>query len=967
MCDQCFSFFFSILSAFTKAHGFESISPYRSAGAIDSQHLWLLGQRGPPSSSEKGASPAAIPDAWVHDWAAVRTNCRSATSTNKTQVPKLVRPHEARQAHEQEAQGSLRPVHMESTGHAITQLGPIRSSLPATAHLRDGAALLQLAVNQSPGQLTSDLHDDISRNAPRLEVNRDRNVLAGDQDGFRPETLVVGAPAHTGGSFPNHGDAATASTAGVFHRMENRQPLGRRESTLPDGCHRNQPLRSGCVLPNHESDVHATLPPGPARAPCQQISNNEPSRTDVAPTTTQTDHKGYNSTNQQGHEGSPARPDSVVKGHQEGCVRPPHEASGAGTLGDRRGGQALEARQDAADNRRHVGPILDRQGNHGSGHGLGAGHTPVVGATPQPPTKNSQVPNAPAAGEKAQKLNTQVNHHPPHISIGKATKTSTAAEIRDLPFHVKHVGRLDTGKIQKLARLCHHPKEKRLAELLRNNTDGSLYTPMSTEDIDRTPPTSLSDADIAAYDAADQTRIVPRSFVLATVKAFPVTEEKVKQDTSRFLDGHALPPVSSVTKRRRGIAWPRWNNDVNSFESEMQLLTLKDQLEQVHVGDTATCADLTMSFSQLGTSEEVQRFHCFRDSHGVWRAFTVMVMGARPSAETMETITDVLASAGQTPKVMREVRRKTHIDNVRFLHPNPFMVNDAMRQFLTNCEYVGASVNHDGLIAPHSFGTSFGVVHDYHAGLAALSEKHLRKAAEAKQDLHNRNLSVRRVCEILGLLFYTSTVLRVNLASYYFPLKWYRRIAHDFERGSRGGRPFGLDTLVRPWPSIVTSFDGWFNTILKNTPVKHELAEPTVTLFCDASKTGCGGILIDGVMPSYRQYGEAMSAGEFSEIWDDTDSEKSISLLETRAAAKTIRYFSDFLYGKTVKVFIDNTSLLGAWGKTYSKSFALNGELLELIEEMEKSGATFTCEYVPSASNLADRPSRFSQRGPGRQ
>ena len=121
-------------------------------------------------------------------------------------------------------------------------------------------------------------------------------------------------------------------------------------------------------------------------------------------------------------------------------------------------------------------------------------------------------------------------------------------------------------------------------------------------------------------------------------------------------------------------------------------------------------------------------------------------------------------------------------------------------------------------------------------------------------------------------------------------------------------------------------------------------------------------------MPSYRQYGEAMSAGEFSELWDDTDAEKSISLLETRAAAKTIRYFSEFLRGKTVKVFIDNTSLLGALGKTYSKSFALNDELIELIHEMEKSGATFTCEYVPSASNLADRPSRaVRQRGPGRQ
>ena len=69
-----------------------------------------------------------------------------------------------------------------------------------------------------------------------------------------------------------------------------------------------------------------------------------------------------------------------------------------------------------------------------------------------------------------------------------------------------------------------------------------------------------------------------------------------------------------------------------------------------------------------------------------------------------------------------------------------------------------------------------------------------------------------------------------------------------------------------------------------------------------------------------------MSNGEFAELWDDADAAKSISLLETRAAAKVIRYFSDELRGKSVKVFIDNTSLLGALGKTYSKSFALNGE-----------------------------------------
>ena len=523
--------------------------------------------------------------------------------------------------------------------------------------------------------------------------------------------------------------------------------------------------------------------------------------------------------------------------------------------------------------------------------------------------------------------------------------------------------RIDTVRVEKLS--VGLSKEQRLKTLLRYNEDGTVYTPMTDEDIDNSPITSLSDDDIAKYEAANQTRIVPRSFVKATVIAFPVTEEKIKHDTAKFLNGHELPPVSGVTKRRRGIAWPKWNNDVLMFESEMELLALKEQLSQVHEGDSATCADLTMSFSQLQTSESVQAFHCFQDRHGVWRCFTVMVMGGRPSSETMELVTYVLATANQSPSVLQQVRVKTHVDNVRFLHPNPFLVNEAMRKFLANCAYVGADVNMDALIAPHSFGTSFGVVHDYHAGLAALSEKHLRKAAQAKTDLLSPGLTVRRVCEIMGLLFYTSTVLKVNLATYYFPLKWYRRVAHDFEKGSRNKRPFGLDTVVQPWPSIKPNFTRWLNKILTNTPVSHETSEPTVTLFCDASKTGCGAVLIDGICPSYRQYGEAISAGEYAAIWNDADAAKSISLLETRAAAKAIRHFSSFLEGKTVKVFIDNTSLLGALGKTYSKSFALNGELLELISEMEASGAKFTCEYVPSALNRADHNSRLGQRGPG--
>ena len=68
--------------------------------------------------------------------------------------------------------------------------------------------------------------------------------------------------------------------------------------------------------------------------------------------------------------------------------------------------------------------------------------------------------------------NTQVPQIPPHIAVGKASKTSTMSEIRDLPFHVKNVRRMNIVKLLFLAR--GHKKEQRLKELLRYNHDASV-------------------------------------------------------------------------------------------------------------------------------------------------------------------------------------------------------------------------------------------------------------------------------------------------------------------------------------------------------------------------------------------------------------------------------------------------------------------------------------------------------------
>ena len=560
---------------------------------------------------------------------------------------------------------------------------------------------------------------------------------------------------------------------------------------------------------------------------------------------------------------------------------------------------------------------------------------------------------------------------PLHLAVGKSSKASTEEEKWTIPLHVKNVaGNINCDRVLRMAEDAKHPLTDRLRVLLRYNNDPTLYEKMSDDSIDKTKPSKLTRDDIRRFSDVHQIRKVDRSFVKAVVTTFTVTEEKVPQDGSMFFTGDTLPTVSAVKSRRRVIAWPKWNNDCTNYESQMDILNLQGDLRQPRTGDFAACADLVMSFSQLPTSEAVQAFHCFVDEDGQWWAFTVAVMGEDYVPELMETITSVLTSVNQSRRVRDEVRTellrtKTHIDNARFLHPNPFIVNEAVQQFIANCKYVGAVVNDDPLIKPHSFGTSFGVVHDYHAGTAALSEKHLRKVTQAKADLSEAALTVRRVCEIFGLLFYCSTVLAIPLARYYFPLKWYRRIAHDYERGYRGKDQavFNLSSLVTPWKSLAPSFNDWLGRILENKPVSHEEHEPTVTLFCDASRTGCGGVFIDGVDPTFRQYGEGFTKKEFSELWSKHDLPKAIARLETMAATKTIRFFRKLLEGRTVHMFIDNTSLQGALTKTYSKSFELNGELLELITEMESSGAKFRVEYVPSKDNLADRPSRAGQLG----
>ena len=916
----------------------------------------------------------------------------------------------------------VRPVDMGTEVDVGEKLDRVQSDDEVTRDHADGDEILYVDVDESSGLQPLDVCHIIPGNVSTPKERRNRGVRKGHKGDTGVKADARGETHDAGRSLQSSAGPPMAAETRVLPGVEDSVQVGGRNGAQAGRFDSHEPTRISSDVPTNKSYEVETIPPRPVSTRSTQGPNKwTPWRARKAGKIAQevTDNQDNGTTAQRGDEANPAGQEYIHKVDKEGGRGRSDGASGAeqSSAGDNRA--PAQACGDTAPVAGPDGTVYDGQSKPRRSHGDGSRddstlRTPVKKnrkymqelcaradtKTKGPSTTQVEAPTHVRAGTHGPK--TQVNDATPapsdtknknakegkppvttqdepptaakkplHLAVGKSSKASTAQEYRTLPLHAKNVaGNIDMDKVQKMADRNKHPLAARLRELIARCRDPSYYTPMNKEDIDSAKPTKLSHEDIKRFMEIRQLRKVEYAFVKAVLTAYCVTEEKVPQDGTKFYTGATLPTMSAVTKRRRVIAWPKWNNGLSTYQSEIDLVNLRDDLMQGRPGDYAACADLIMSFSQLATSEDVQAFHCIKDEDGQWYAFTVAVMGEDYVPELMEVITNVLATCDQSRKVREEVdtnvlRTKTHIDNVRFLHPNPFIVNEAVQRFVSNCKDVGALVNDDPLIQPHTFGTSFGVVHDYHEAVVALSEKHLRKLKQAHEDIRNPTLNVRRVCEIFGLLFFCSTVLAVKLAKFYFPLKWYRRIAHDFERGFRGKEqaPFHLASKVTPWKSLLPSFDSWFEKLLENKPASHVVPDPTVTLFCDASRSGCGGVYIDGVDPTFRQYGEGFTRHEFSELWDEKDLPKAIARLETRAATKTIRFFRKLLEGKTVHMFIDNTSLEGALAKTYSKSFALNGELLELINEMERSGAKFIVEYVQSKDNLADRPSRIGRLG----
>jgi len=88
-----------------------------------------------------------------------------------------------------------------------------------------------------------------------------------------------------------------------------------------------------------------------------------------------------------------------------------------------------------------------------------------------------------------------------------------------------------------------------------------------------------------------------------------------------------------VTKQLKKSKFLNDQMDRAGWVSDIDLMSVADQLRQVHCGDWAACADLTAGFYQFPYAPSVVPFFCFNDEDSVPWDFNRLVMGFKPAAQ----------------------------------------------------------------------------------------------------------------------------------------------------------------------------------------------------------------------------------------------------------------------------------------------------------------------------------------------
>ncbi|KAJ9461114.1 hypothetical protein DIPPA_02434 [Diplonema papillatum] len=207
----------------------------------------------------------------------------------------------------------------------------------------------------------------------------------------------------------------------------------------------------------------------------------------------------------------------------------------------------------------------------------------------------------------------------------------------------------------------------------------------------------------------------------------------------------------------------------------------------------------------------------------------------------------------------RDVIVDIWIDNIRYAGKKP-AVRLATRRLDQTAEECGLTWKPSDSQTAATRYEFIGVDWDHVAHRVAVSRKLRRKLMEARYTLKSSPTVLACELETLGgRLLHASAVAGIFPGSFWFALKFFRRITNSLNRGAR--LP---SDRVEVSPCVRLSLQEWIDSVLKPRAVPTLEQSPRITAFVDASKKGWGGVLVDSRTMEVTVLGGSWNSAESS-------------------------------------------------------------------------------------------------------
>lgn len=392
-----------------------------------------------------------------------------------------------------------------------------------------------------------------------------------------------------------------------------------------------------------------------------------------------------------------------------------------------------------------------------------------------------------------------------------------------------------------------------------------------------------------------------------------------------------------------------WTEDANSlaeaagYRAQVPLEHISSYLHAVNEECGAT-RDFRTGFYAVEIPFEARHLFRFVDSSGSWWELTRLPMGHTAAPEAMHTLAATAAGHQdyvQPEFLLDDVLVHVWIDNIRYAGEKEKVrrATAALDQTASDCVLTWKDEDSRSQATAYEF---IGVFWDHVNKKISVSQKLKSKLLETRHNLRQQ-FTAGELETLGGRLLHASAVAGVFPGSFYFSLKYLRRITNALNRGRKNP-----SSSVAIPPSVRASLEEWIDAVLRPRRLVQS-SKSSVTAFVDASKTGWGGVI---VAPT----GELTILGS---RWSPSEARLHINEQEALALSKVVSSLRGVAEGRPVHLVVDNTTVKGVARKgACLKSPVLNDAVVSSLKDLQSMGCPMSIRWVKSEDNPADLPSR---------